>query len=98
MCGKDSDKFGDHDISACAHYGNRSSRHDDLQDAIFATAQAASLAPTKEEHLHIYHLHIYHLHIAVSVKSAFFLDFFQPGVIWLLQIRKIKQFATEIGK
>jgi hypothetical protein len=49
MCGKDSDAFGDHAISACGHYSDRSSRHDDLRDAIFAAEQAGSLAPTKEE-------------------------------------------------
>jgi hypothetical protein len=49
MCGRDSDQFGDHAISACGHYGDRSSRHDDLRDAIFEAAQAGSLAPVKEE-------------------------------------------------
>ena len=49
MCGLASNAFGDHAISTCGHYGDRTRRHDDLRDALFATAQAGGLAPVKEE-------------------------------------------------
>jgi hypothetical protein len=46
-CNLCSDQHGDHAVS-CGSDGDRKGRHDRLRDAIFATAQAASLAPKKE--------------------------------------------------
>ena len=49
LCGKTSDIYGDHAISACHMTGGIIRRHDLLWDAIFDTAYAALLRPTKEE-------------------------------------------------
>ena len=49
FCGKLSDIFGDHAISACHTTGGLIRRHDLLRDAIFDTAHAALLRPQKEE-------------------------------------------------
>ena len=43
-----SDKFGDHAIG-CASQGERIARHNHLRDALFHTAQSATLAPLREE-------------------------------------------------
>ena len=49
FCGKQSDIFGDHAISACHTSGGIIRRHDLLRDAVFDTAYAALLRPKKEE-------------------------------------------------
>jgi hypothetical protein len=49
LCGQDSNLFGDHAISSCGHYGERTRQHDDLRDVLYPTAQAGGLAPMKEE-------------------------------------------------
>ena len=49
FCGKESDIFGDHAISACHTSGGIIRRHDLLRDAVFDTAYAALLRPKKEE-------------------------------------------------
>ena len=49
FCGRTSDVFGDHAISACHTSGGIVRRHDLLRDAIFDTAYAALLRPQKEE-------------------------------------------------
>ena len=46
-CGRDSDTLGDHGL-VCGYGGERISRHHSLRDSLFATAQAAGLAPQKE--------------------------------------------------
>ena len=48
-CGRISDIYGDHAISACHTSGGIIRRHDLLRDAIFDTAYAALLRPQKEE-------------------------------------------------
>ena len=49
FCGKLSDIYGDHAVSACHTSGGIIRRHDLLRDAIFDTAYAALLRPQKEE-------------------------------------------------
>jgi hypothetical protein len=49
FCEKPSDALGEHVVSACGHSGDRTRRHASLRDALFAIAQAAMLAPKKEE-------------------------------------------------
>ena len=48
-CGQaGSDRYGHHAVS-CGSHGERIARHNQLRDAIFATAASAHLAPTKED-------------------------------------------------
>ena len=47
-CGQHSDRQGNHAIS-CGNQGERIARHNHLRDAIYATAAASHLAPTKED-------------------------------------------------
>ena len=47
-CGQWSDRFGDHAIG-CASQGERIARHNHLRDALYHTAQSASLVPLREE-------------------------------------------------
>ena len=46
-CRAPSDKLGDHAL-CCANEGERIARHNALRDALYSTAAAASLGPTKE--------------------------------------------------
>ena len=46
-CGRPSDKFGHHAIS-CAVHGERISRHNNLCNVLFRTAQKANLGPARE--------------------------------------------------
>ena len=47
-CRRESSKSGDHAIS-CGTDGERISRHNQLRDALFATASTAALSPAREE-------------------------------------------------
>ena len=47
-CHRESDPYGDHAIS-CGTDGEKISRHNQLRDALFATAASAALSPAREE-------------------------------------------------
>ena len=53
-CGRDSDIFEDHAISACAVSGDRIRRHNLVRDVIYETAKAAMIQGVRREESHLY--------------------------------------------
>ena len=52
-CESLSDALDDHALGACQGNGSKIWRHDAMRDALIQVAQAAALAPRKEERSHI---------------------------------------------